>query len=86
MRDSIFTDIFNKEYLEENLKKGYKVPDIAKKMGISNGVIYRELQKTLTEEEYQNKRFVCYTAKKSLEKDNRIEGLKNKISKLKGGK
>lgn len=48
--------------LEFLLKEGYKVPKIAKMMGISPASIYNELKLTLTEEEYKDRRFTKYTA------------------------
>lgn len=48
--------------LEFLLKEGYKVPKIAKMMGISPATIYNELKVTLTEEEYADRRFSKYTA------------------------
>lgn len=54
--------------LEHLLREGYPIRKIAELMGISNTSIYKELQDVLTEEEYENKQYLKYTAEDGWEK------------------
>lgn len=48
--------------LEYLLREGYPVRKIAKLMGISSTSIYNELQEVLSQQEYENKQYLKYTA------------------------
>lgn len=52
----------NRELLESLLHEYYPVTTISKMMGIGAVAIYREIRKTISEEEYNNKQYGKYTA------------------------
>lgn len=54
------------ETLELLLKEGFTVPKIAKQLNTTPGTIYRELKRTLTSEEYEEKRYIKYCAEKAI--------------------
>ncbi|WP_161907970.1 hypothetical protein [Emergencia sp. 1XD21-10] len=65
----------NRKNLEFYLKEGYMVPRIAEKMGVSAQAIYGEIKKTLTEEEYRERRYVKYSAERAIAKEiSQIQG------------
>lgn len=61
--------------LEYLLREGYPVRKIAKLMGISSTSIYNELQEVLSQQEYENKQYLKYTAE---------DGWKKALQRMKG--
>lgn len=57
-----------REELEFLLNEGYAIRKISELMGISPAAIYKELKDVLTEEEYENRQYLKYTAKAGWEK------------------
>ena len=61
--------------LEYLLREGYPVRKISQLMGISSTSIYNELQEVLSQEEYENKQYLKYTAE---------DGWKKALQRMKG--
>ena len=66
---SVDWTVADREILEKALAEGYTVPWIAKSLNKSAPAIYSELERCLDPEEYMQRRFVKYTAKRAIEKD-----------------
>lgn len=58
----------NRKILEKLLKEGYRIPWIAKSMGISTATVYTEIKSTIGEDEYKARRYIKYTAEKAIDK------------------
>lgn len=54
--------------LETMLKEGFRVSKIAETLSISPMSVYIEIKKGVSEEEYLNKQYTKYSAKKSVDK------------------
>lgn len=65
------TAIWNVEMrdaLETMLKEGFRVSKIAETLSISPMSVYLEIKRGVSEEEYLNKQYTKYSAKKSVDK------------------
>ena len=51
-----------RELLEDLLKKGYSVTDICEELMISPTALYSELKRGLSEEDFNKRRYVPYSA------------------------
>ena len=63
--------------LEKMLKEGFPISHISQELGITKATIYEEVKKGVTEQEYRNRQYSKYLAKKSI--DYQAETFKRKL-------
>lgn len=64
----------DRKMLESLLKQGFKISKISEVLGIGTASIYNEIRRGVSADEYNQHRYIKYTAKASI--DNQISKLK----------
>ena len=62
----VWTDA-ERQSLETMLKDSFPVSRISAELGLSTQTLYAEIQRGVTDEEYMNRQYGKYTAKKSID-------------------
>lgn len=58
-----------RKMMQELLQNGYSITKVSKALEISKPVIYKELKETLSQKDYEERRFIKYTASAGLNKE-----------------